>query len=193
MPICHFQKMVYGLDVGGGCGYGPVFLISVVSYHYIIFVSTSVSLACIHVLGSPAGQAICLGAHVNMPPMNVFALLACKNEYMNTHVLACPVLIHKYICTYMHPMHSRINSWSPCKNKYMIVHANTSNARIQVLLHMHSLNDHALDKRIVRGPDQRVVVSSIAQACVAKVYLCIWHYVTLGMFVCMCVHNSNTC
>ena len=112
-----FSKDGYGLDVGGGCGSGPVFLISVVSYHYIIFVSTSVSLACIHVLGSPAGQAICLGAHVNMPPMNVFALLACKNEYMNTHVLACPVLIHKYICTYMHPMQSRINSWSPCKNK----------------------------------------------------------------------------
>jgi hypothetical protein len=77
-----FSKDGYGLDVGGGCGSGPVFLISVLSYHYMIFISMSVSTACINVLGSPEGQAICLGAQVHMPPMNLFALVCmCVRVY----------------------------------------------------------------------------------------------------------------
>ena len=60
--------MGYGLDVGGGRGSGQVFFnrlshgfLITVSYQCMIFIYKSVSIACIHVLGSPDGQAICLG------------------------------------------------------------------------------------------------------------------------------------
>ena len=82
MPICHFQSMGMGWMWGGGYGSGPVFLISVMSYHYMIFVAMSVYTACTNVVGSPDGQAICLGAQVHMPPMNCLHLCACVPFFM---------------------------------------------------------------------------------------------------------------
>ena len=97
--------MGYDLDVGGGCGSGPVFLISAVSYQYIIFISY----VCIHCL-YPCLWKSCEtgylpGGAFEYATMNVFAmrLYACVSVYV-CMVCVWPVYDLHDVCATAHSL-----------------------------------------------------------------------------------------
>ena len=124
MHIYHFQKMRYDLDVGGGCGSGPVFLISAVSYQYIVFIYY----VCIHCLYPRLWKSwetgYLPGGAFEYATMNVFAL----RLYARVSVCVCMVCVACLWFTYK------------CEQCY------------DVCATAHSLTDHSLDKRRVREP-----------------------------------------
>ena len=128
MPICHFQSMGMGWMWGGGYGSGPVFLISVMSYHYMIFrrhlLSPSLSFctACSNAGPKPGCAGACdpwsVCMHCNPPCLSSrhgnhtyykcdsqsyrYIVHAILHGMGTTLQMWFPVLIHMFICTYMH-------------------------------------------------------------------------------------------
>ena len=92
MPICHFQSMGMGWMWGGGYGSGPVFPISVMSYHYmfcfviIVLPSLSVCTASSNA-GPKPGCAVVHATHEMSACIAILAFLQGMAIALTTNVI----------------------------------------------------------------------------------------------------------